>query len=117
TSAWSTPGAALLMTTGLVTGGWPAAVGAFIACGVLLTVTGLWPGLARLVQRIPVPLAQAMLAGILLPLCIAPVSALVTNPLPVVPIVVTWLVMMRVSPKWAVPLALAVGMIAIVVSL
>lgn len=117
TSAWSTPGAALLMTTGLVTGGWPAAIGAFITCGVLLTVTGLWPGLARLVQRIPVPLAQAMLAGILLPLCIAPVTALVSNPLPVVPIVVTWLVMTKLSPKWAVPLALAVGMIAIVVSL
>ncbi|MHA3683522.1 benzoate/H(+) symporter BenE family transporter [Leucobacter sp. HY1908] len=117
TSAWSTPGAALLMTTGLVTGGWPAAIGAFIACGVLLTITGLWPGLARLVQRIPVPLAQAMLAGILLPLCIAPVTALVTNPLPVAPIVVTWLVMTRVSPKWAVPVALAVGMVAIAVSL
>ncbi|MCK5929934.1 MAG: benzoate/H(+) symporter BenE family transporter, partial [Nocardioides sp.] len=27
--AWSTPGAALLVTTGAVQGGWPAAVGAF----------------------------------------------------------------------------------------
>ncbi len=117
TSAWSTPGAALLMSMSAVTGGWPAAVGAFATCGVLLVVTGLWPGLARLVQRIPVPIAQAMLAGVLLPLCIAPVSAFATNPLAVLPIIATWLIMMRIRPKWAVPSALAVGFIVIVVHL
>lgn len=117
TSAWSTPGAALLMSMSAVAGGWPAAIGAFIACGVLLTLTGLWPGLARLVQRIPVPIAQAMLAGILLPLCIAPVSALVSKPLAVAPIVITWLLLVRFRPKWAVPAALLVGLIVIVVSL
>ncbi len=117
TSAWSTPGAALLMSMSAVTGGWPAAIGAFVMCGVLLTLTGLWPGLARLVQRIPVPIAQAMLAGILLPLCIAPVTALVSNPLTVVPIVLTWLLLVRFSPKWAVPAALLVGLIVIVISL
>lgn len=33
TAAWSTPGAALLATTGTVDGGWPAAVGAFLVTG------------------------------------------------------------------------------------
>lgn len=117
TSAWSTPGAALLLGTGMVAGGWPAAIGAFVCCGVLLTITGLWPGLARLVQRIPVPLAQAMLAGILLPLCIAPVTSLTSHPLLVLPIVLTWLVMTKLRPKWAVPAALAVALIVILIQL
>ncbi len=117
TSAWSTPGAALLLSTGAVAGGWPAAIGAFVCCGVLLTLTGLWPGLARLVQRIPVPLAQAMLAGILLPLCIAPVTALAVDPLSVLPIVLTWLVMTKLRAKWAVPAALLVAMIVIALHL
>lgn len=115
TSAWSTPGAALLMGTSAVAGGWPAAIGAFICCGLLLTLTGLWPGLAKLVQRIPVPIAQAMLAGILLPLCIAPVSAVVTEPLAVVPIIATWLILTRFLPRWAVPAALVVALIVIVI--
>lgn len=117
TSAWSTPGAALLMGMSAAAGGWPAAIGAFVTCGLLLTLTGLWPGLARLVQRIPPAIAQAMLAGIILPLCIAPVTALVSAPLAVAPIVLTWLLLVRFRPKWAVPAALLVGLIAIAVSL
>lgn len=117
TSAWSTPGAALLLSTGMVAGGWPAAIGAFICCGVLLTITGLWPGLARLVQRIPVPLAQAMLAGILLPLCIAPITSLASHPFSVLPIVLTWLVVTKLAPKWAVPAALAVALVVILIHL
>ena len=115
TSAWSTPGAALLMSMSAVTGGWPAAIGAFVTCGVLLTLTGLWPGLARLVQRIPAPIAQAMLAGILLPLCVAPVAALVAEPIAVAPILATWLVLTWLRPKWAVPAALAMGLVVIAI--
>ena len=33
TLAWSTPGAALLVSTGAVSGGWAAAVGAFVVTG------------------------------------------------------------------------------------
>jgi benzoate membrane transport protein len=35
TLAWSTPGAALLASTGVVHGGWPAAIGAFLVVGAL----------------------------------------------------------------------------------
>src|SRR5690242_20119421 len=42
TLAWSTPGAALLASTGVVHGGWPAAVGAFLVTGALLVITGRW---------------------------------------------------------------------------
>lgn len=49
--AWSTPGAALLVSTGAVAGGWPVAVGSFLAAGVLIVLTGLVPRLGELVAR------------------------------------------------------------------
>ncbi|MGM7648148.1 benzoate/H(+) symporter BenE family transporter [Nocardia sp. JW2] len=107
TLAWSTPGAALLVSTGLVAGGWPGAVAAFAVTGVLIFVTGLWQRLGSLVAAIPVPIAQAMLAGVLVPLCLAPVQALRTSPAVVVPVIVVWLVLQRYAPKWAVLVAFA----------
>ena len=38
--AWSTPGAALLVAAGADPGGFPAAVGAFLVCGVLIVLAG-----------------------------------------------------------------------------
>ena len=78
--AWSTPGAALLASTGIVHGGWPAAVGAFLMAGVLILLTGLWPRLGALIASIPTPIAQAMLAGIVLELCLTPVRGFVAHP-------------------------------------
>lgn len=115
TLAWSTPGAALLVTTGAVAGGWPAAVGAFLVVAALLLLTALWPALGRLVATIPAPLAQAMLAGVLLTLCLAPVLALARTPLLAAPAVVVWLVLLRRSPRWAAPAALAVTLVVLVV--
>lgn len=105
TLAWSTPGAALLASTGLVAGGWPGAVAAFAVTGVLIVITGLWQRLGSLVAAIPVPIAQAMLAGVLVPLCLAPVKALHTAPAVVVPVILVWLVLQRYAPKWAVLVA------------
>ena len=73
TLAWSTPGAALLASTGAIRGGWPAAIGAFLIVGGLILVTGLWPRLGSLITAIPTPIAQAMLAGVVLELCLDPV--------------------------------------------
>lgn len=117
TSAWSTPGAALLVTTGAVAGGWPAAVGAFALTAVLLLATGLWPALARLVTRIPNPVAQAMLAGVLLPLCVAPVTALAHDPGAIAPVLVVWLITVAVRPRWAVPAAFGAALVVIAVTL
>ncbi|MEV7635955.1 benzoate/H(+) symporter BenE family transporter [Pseudarthrobacter enclensis] len=114
TLAWSTPGAALLASSGTPDGGWPAAVGAFLTAGVLIALTGLVPALGRLMSRIPASLAQAMLAGVLLQLCLAPFTALGTVPLFVAPVIVCWLLMMKYASRWAVPAALlvALGVIA-----
>ena len=73
TIAWSTPGAALLVSAGAAEGGWPAAVGAFVVTGALLALAGLWRPLGRMIAAIPAPLANVMLAGVLLSVCLAPV--------------------------------------------
>ena len=117
TLAWSTPGAALLATSGTVDGGWPAAVGAFLAAGILIALTGLVPALGRLMAKIPATLAQAMLAGVLLQLCLAPFKALGSVPLFIAPVIACWLLMMKYAPRWSVPAALLVALAVIGVSL
>lgn len=115
TLAWSTPGAALLAGTGVVAGGWAAAVGAFLAVGVLIVATGFWDRLGRLVAAIPIELAQAMLAGVLLPLCLAPVKGLHTGAAAVGPVVLTWIVMQHWAKRWAVPAAFGVAAVVIAI--
>ena len=107
TMAWSTPGAALLATTAAPAGGFATAVGAFVITGVLILLTGLFRPLAVLVGKIPTSIASAMLAGVLLPLCVAPFLSLAQTPLMIGPLVLTWLVLLRLAPRWAVPGALA----------
>ena len=117
TVAWSTPGAALLATTGTVQGGWPAAVGAFLGTGALIVLTGLVPQLGTLIARIPASVAQAMLAGVLFPLCLGPVTGLGANPLAVAPVVAVWLLASRLLPRWAVPLAFCTAVVVVGVGL
>lgn len=111
--AWSTPGAALLISTGMVEGGFSAAVGAFIIAGALIVSAGLWRPFGRAVSAIPMPLANAMLAGILFNLCLAPVRAVAEMPLLALPIVLIWALGLRFARLWAVPLAV-VATVAII---
>jgi benzoate membrane transport protein len=113
TVAWSTPGAALLATTGTVEGGWPAAVGAFLVTGGLILLTGLLPRLGALIASIPASVAQAMLAGVLFQLCLGPVTGLAENPLAVAPVVAVWLLALRLAPRWAAPLAFLTAAVVI----
>ena len=80
--AWSTPGAALLASSATPETGFAGAVGAFLLCGVLMVVAGIWRPLGRWVAAIPAPLANAMLAGVLLGLglgCGQPLSMILTH--------------------------------------
>jgi len=110
--AWSTPGMALLATTGAVAGGFPAAVAAFIAVGALIMLTGLWTPLGRLVAAIPKAIASAMLAGILLKLCLAPFLAIGKVPWLAGAVLLTWLLFMRIARGYAVPAAVTVALVA-----
>ncbi|MCO5730454.1 benzoate/H(+) symporter BenE family transporter [Rhizobium sp. SSA_523] len=104
--AWSTPGAALLAGVGMVEGGFPVAVGAFLLAAGLIVLSGLFSPLGRAIRMIPAPLANAMLAGILVNLCLAPVKAVAFNPFLGLPIVLTWIVVVIWRRIWAVPAAL-----------
>lgn len=105
---WSTPGAALLVAAGTLNLGFPVAVGSFIMSGVLLTLTGLWPALGRLVSSIPKPIASAMLAGVIFSFCISPFKEITNNPWVVLPALLVWLVLYRFATIWAAPAAIAV---------
>ncbi|MXP23930.1 benzoate/H(+) symporter BenE family transporter [Gordonia sp. HNM0687] len=116
TLAWSTPGAALLVSMGAGhDAGWAAAVGAFLVVGGLILLVGLIPVLGDLISRIPTPIAQAMLGGVLLSLCLAPMESLAAEPLLTLPVLIAWLVATRVVARWALPLTLLTALVVIAV--
>jgi benzoate membrane transport protein len=111
--AWTTPGLALLAVTPAVQGGFGAAVGAFIVVGVLIMLTALWSPLARLINAIPKAIANAMLAGIIFKLCLAPFIALKESPAIAAVILLTWVVMLKLNRLYAAPAAVAVAVSAL----
>ena len=115
--AWSTPGAALLAASAVPAGGFPEAVGAFLVCGGLILLAGLWPQLGRWVAAIPAALANAMLAGVLFGLCLAPVKAVAATPFAGLAIILAWAAMGRVNRLLAVPAAVLVAAILIATGL
>jgi len=112
TLAWSTPGAAVLASAGAV-GGWPDAVGAFAVTGLLIVATGLWSRLGDLIKAIPAPIAQGMLAGVVLQICLVPLAGIYRYPWQVGAMFATWLVLFLVAARWAVPAVFAVMLIVV----
>jgi len=108
--AWSTPGAAVLASAGLAGGfGMPQAVGAFMACAALIVLVGVTGWFERVMNRIPVALASALLAGVLARFGLQAFAAAQTA-LPLVLIMLlAYLLGRRFLPRYAVPLTLAVA--------
>jgi benzoate membrane transport protein len=108
-TAWSTPGAALLATAGV---GVPMAeaVGAFVVCAVLITLAGVTGWFARVMGRIPVSLASALLAGLLARFAFDGFAAAKTQVLLVVLMLLAYLLARRWLPRYAVLVVLLVGM-------
>jgi benzoate membrane transport protein len=111
--AWSTPGAVLLIASGAPAGGFRVAVGAFIAAAALMLIAGVRRPFGRAVAAIPMPLANAMLAGILLDICLAPVRAVGELPWLALPIVVAWAIALRFARFYAVPIAVVVTAVTV----
>jgi benzoate membrane transport protein len=107
-TAWSTPGAALLVTSAP---GVPltALSGAFVVTGILILVAGATGWFERLMSRLPLPLASGMLAGVLLRFGLEAFGAVRTAPVLVTTMFGVWLVGRRLWPRYAVPGALAAG--------
>ena len=108
TVAWSTPGAALLITSlGGVSYG--EAIGAYITCAVLVVICGLTGSFERLVKRIPASLASALLAGILFKIGSEIFIAAQHRTALVLGMFFSYLIIKRLSPRYAVLAALLVG--------
>jgi len=106
-TAWTTPGAALIAGAHDLT--IETAVGAFLLTGALILVTAAVKPLGALIQRLPVAIAAAMLAGVLFRFCTGVFGAAQADPLLVLPLILLFLVARRISPFGAVLAVLAVG--------
>lgn len=109
--AWSTPGAALL-AAGWAAYPYPEAVGAFVLAGVAITVFGATGLFSALMERIPRAVVAAMLAGILFRFGVEVFTALSGAPLLVAPMLACYLVVKRLSPRYAILATLLAGLAA-----
>ena len=109
--AWSTPGAALLVSS-LPHVAYAEAIGAFIVCAVLLTVVGLTGWFDTLMKKIPAGIASALLAGILFEIGIEIFRAAQFQTALVLTMFFTYLIVKRLAPRYAIVTTLIVGTIA-----
>ncbi len=109
-TAWSTPGAALLATS-LVGVPMSDAIGAFVFCGLLIVLSGVTGWFERIIDRIPVPLASALLAGVLTRFGVDAFAAIGAQPQLVLAMFATYLAGRRWLPRYAVIAVLLVGML------
>ena len=107
---WSTPGAAVIATaaTGVSLA---EATGAFLVCGLLMWLCGVTRLFERIMDRIPVALASALLAGILARFALQSFSAASTQPLLVITMLLAYLLGKRWIPRYAVLGVLGMGMV------
>ena len=112
--AWSTPGAAVLASAGLVGGfSMAQAVGAFMVCALLIVLVGATGWFERVMNRIPVAIASALLAGVLARFGLQAFAAAHDALLLVVLMLLTYLLGRRWLPRYAVPLTLLVAVLTV----
>ncbi|CAN5188328.1 benzoate/H(+) symporter BenE family transporter [soil metagenome] len=108
--AWSTPGAAVLATAGAAGGfGMHDAVGAFLVCAALTVLVGATGWFERVLDRIPMPIASALLAGVLTRFGLDAFIALKSALGLVLAMLAAYLIGRRLWPRYAVPGVLLVG--------
>jgi benzoate membrane transport protein len=115
--AWSTPGAAVLASAGVAATASGAgfamadAVGAFMVCALLIALSGATGLFERLMNRIPMALASALLAGVLARFGLQAFAAAQTALPLVLLMLAAYVVGKRLLPRYAVVLTLAVGVL------
>lgn len=107
--AWSTPAAALL-ATGLDGITLREAIGAFLFCALLLLVTGVTGAFDRVIDRIPLPLASALLAGVLVRFAIDGFASAKAEPSLVISMFAAYVLSRRLLPKFSALIVLGVGL-------
>ncbi|MEH6403603.1 MAG: benzoate/H(+) symporter BenE family transporter [Sneathiella sp.] len=106
--AWSTPGAALLVTS---LPGIPMseAIGAFILCSALLMICGITGWFEKIMEFVPQSLASAMLAGVLLRFGLNTFLAIETQFIMVGLMLTTYILGKRYFPRYVIPVTFAIG--------
>tara|TARA_R110001606_G_scaffold75008_2_gene173941 strand:- start:268 stop:1440 length:1173 start_codon:yes stop_codon:yes gene_type:complete len=107
-TAWSTPGAALLATS-LGTISYAEAIGVFVFAGVLTLLTGVSGLFDKVMRLVPLPLACAMLAGVLFKFGLSIFDAMMSDVFLVGVMLATYLVSKRLIPRYAVLFVLVAG--------
>jgi benzoate membrane transport protein len=111
-TAWSTPGAALVAAAAAGMEGVTMAegIGAFMLCAAAIALAG-WSGLfERVMDRIPQPIAAALLAGVLTRFALDAFAALRTDLALVGGMFLVYLFGRRLWPRYAVPVVLLAGL-------
>ncbi len=108
-TAWSTPGAALIV--GSAHGvSFQAALGSFVFAGALMVVTGLVRPLERAIEKMPPAIAAAMLAGVLVNYVLKVPPAAISAPWLVLPLVGAFFSVRMIYPMYAVPVIVVLGL-------
>ena len=107
-TAWSTPGAALLITS-LGNFTLAEAIGAFVISSLLITLCGISGWFDRLMRHIPAPLAAAMLAGVLLRFGLDLFKVAPQDPLLLGILLLAFLLGRHLWPRYTMVLVLAMG--------
>ncbi|WPU57527.1 benzoate/H(+) symporter BenE family transporter [Stenotrophomonas acidaminiphila] len=108
-TAWSTPAAAFLVTA-LATTPWAEAVGAFVLSAAGFVVLGLSGRFERVIRRVPPGVAAGLLAGIVLQFGIKAFAGLDVDPLLAGALILAYVVLRRVSARYAVVGILLAGL-------
>jgi benzoate membrane transport protein len=115
--AWSTLGAAVLAAgAAAATGsGTPftmnEAVGAFMLCALLIVLFGVTGWFERVMQRIPMAIASALLAGVLARFGLQAFAAAGSALALVALMLASYLLFRRLAPRYAVPVTLAIAIV------
>lgn len=107
--AWSTPGAALLVTA-LVGVPFDQAVGAFVVASALTLACGLFGWIDPIMRRVPAEIASAMLAGVLLNFGLGIFTHLGNQPALILAMCAAYLLGKRWMPRYAILAVMVIGL-------
>ncbi|MGW1817948.1 benzoate/H(+) symporter BenE family transporter [Streptomyces sp. NPDC002125] len=109
-TAWSTPGAALLVTS-IGSYAYGEVIGAFVVSGVVIALIGVTGIFGRLMRLVPGAVVSAMLAGILFSFGADVFTSLEHTPVIAGSVLLAYLAGKRWLPRYAVLLALVAGVV------
>ena len=110
-TAWSTPGAALLIGL-LPHTPYPQAIGAYLVSALVIVIIGFSGAFDRVMERMPKGIAAALLAGILLRFGMEVFSSISINPILVLVMIGAYIAVKRASPRYAIAGVMIVGIVA-----